>query len=254
MKTFDSLSAWQEFRKNITAQTSLGFVPTMGNLHAGHQSLLARAKQENDLCILSLVVNPTQFNDADDFQHYPRTPLHDLQMAEQAGADIVIQPDPKALYPDAYRYRISENQISLVMEGLSRPGHFDGMLTVVLKLLQLVKPSRAYFGEKDYQQLQLVQGLVEAFFLDVAIVACPTIRDNNGLALSSRNHRLTPAQYALALHFAKLLQSKQTCSAIAEQLSQLGFQVEYIEEHNGRRYGAVTLGKVRLIDNLKIMS
>lgn len=252
MKIFDNLPDWQAFRRTITAQSNIGFVPTMGNLHAGHQRLLERAKHENDICILSIVVNPTQFNDKEDYQRYPRTPEQDRQIAEQAGVDVLLQPTPSALYPDNYHYRLSENQISLAMEGRTRPGHFDGMLTIVLKLLQLLRPNRAYFGEKDYQQLQLVQGLVEAFFLDVKIVACPTVRDDNGLALSSRNNLLTPSQYALAPNFAKLLQSQQTCAAIAEQLTQLGFQVEYIEEHQGRRYGAVTLGKVRLIDNVTI--
>lgn len=244
-----ALSEWQTLRSRL--QGTLGFVPTMGNLHEGHKSLLKRATQENQYTVLSIFLNPTQFDEAKDFENYPQTLQADIDVAKKQGVDWVLVPSSEAIYPDKYRYRVTETDLSHQFCGQRRPGHFDGVLTVVLKLLQLVKATRAYFGEKDFQQLELVQGMVRAFFLEVEIVACPTLRDSNGLALSSRNSQLTPAAYQLALQFPKLLASSQPITTIRDQLSLLGFLVGYVEEYKGRRLGAVKVGGVWLIDNVR---
>lgn len=248
-----SVQDWQSLRnsKNFTEKT-IGFVPTMGNLHAGHQSLLERCRKENQIAILSIFVNPTQFNDPKDFERYPQTFAADFALAESLNIDYVFKPEYSQLYPDEYRYQVSENTFSQTLCGEFRPGHFTGMLSVVLKFLQLVKPKLVYFGEKDYQQLLLVKGMVEAFFLECEIIACPTVRSADGLALSSRNQLLTPTERELAPHFPCLLQKQASIPDISEALARLGFEVEYIEEQQGRRFGAVRLGKVRLIDNIPL--
>jgi pantoate--beta-alanine ligase len=252
LKIFDNLESWLNLRREISlSDQTIGFVPTMGNLHAGHKSLLELSKNENTLTLLSIYVNPTQFNNVDDLKKYPKTLNEDLDLAEKVGVDFVLLPNYQILYPDNYKYRINESELSKKLCGKFRPGHFDGVLTVVLKLLQLVKPTRAYFGEKDFQQLQLVRGMVEAFFIDTEIVACPIVRDAEGLALSSRNSRLTADQLILARKFAKLLQSACSSDEIKQKLVNLGFDVDYIEDIEGRRFAAVSLGGVRLIDNLK---
>jgi len=255
-KIFTSIKDWQAFLKKENLTHSLGFVPTMGNLHAGHQSLLERSVQENDHTLLSIFINPTQFDNHSDLENYPRTLEEDIDIARKTNVDFILIPTFSDLYPDNYTYKVQETHLSHIMEGKSRPNHFDGMLTIVLKLLLIAKPIRAYFGEKDFQQLQLVQGLAKAFFLDTEIIACPTIRDENGFALSSRNSRLSSEQYRQALLFPKLLsgQTQDSLKTIPEILSGCGFQIDYIEEHCGRRFGAVKLGNVRLIDNFCIQN
>ncbi len=248
--TLTDLSEWHQIRKTIKSR--IGFVATMGNLHAGHLSLLERAKADNDICVLSIFVNPTQFNDKNDFTHYPRSLEADLALARSVQTDYVIMPTEQQLYPMGYRYRVSEHALSDLMEGAHRPGHFTGMLTVVLKLLQLIKPQRAYFGEKDYQQLQLIRRLVEDFFLDIDIIGLPTIRESSGLAMSSRNQRLSPSGRQLASEFYHALNSGLHPDAVKNQLKALGFQIDYIEDYENRRFGAVFLEGVRLIDNIKI--
>lgn len=244
-----SLSEWQAIRSGLDPSLRIGFVPTMGNLHAGHASLLARAKAENDISVLSIFVNQTQFNDKNDYENYPKTQEADITLAKQHGVDYVLLPQASAMYPDNYLYRISEHNISTLLEGKHRPGHFDGVLTVVMKLLLLVRPNRAYFGEKDYQQYQLIQGMVDAFFMQIEIIPCPTVRQHNGLALSSRNTRLSPLELEKAALFAQALHTSQDEADIATALSRLGFEVDYIEKWQGRLFGAVKLGEVRLIDN-----
>lgn len=251
MQIIQTLSEWQLLRNHFGSNNTLGFVPTMGNLHQGHESLLTRAKKENQQTVLSIFINPTQFDDVKDFGNYPKTLQADKRVAESCGVDFLLLPQTEEIYPDDYHYRVSENALSQQLCGKHRPGHFEGMLTVVLKLLLLIKPTRAYFGKKDFQQLKLVQGLVHAFFLDTEIVSCETVRDENGLALSSRNARLTPEEYQLALEFPKLLGTSLPVAELKSQLTKLGFSVDYIEEHEGRRFGAVRIGQVRLIDNIK---
>lgn len=253
MHIFNTIESWRSFRATLPSDTHLGFAPTMGNLHAGHQSLFIKSKAENEYTVTSLFVNPTQFNNKADFTHYPRTLDNDIQLMEDAGVDFCILPQEQELYADEYRYQISENELCTLMEGAHRPGHFNGVLTVVMKLLQLVKPSRAYFGEKDYQQFLLIKGMVEAFFMDLEVIPCTTIREPSGLAYSSRNNRLTTDQKKRAEEFAQIFHNNQSCAKIIQLLKKKGIEVDYIEEYQGRRFAAVFIGDIRLIDNYSIL-
>jgi pantoate--beta-alanine ligase len=248
-----SLTDWQQLRRmKICSDKTLGLVPTMGNLHQGHASLLARSVKENDFTVLTIFVNPTQFNDANDLANYPRTVEDDVKLARNTGVDFILIPSYQDLYPDNYQYKVVEKEFSQELCGKFRPGHFDGMLTVVLKLLILAQATRAYFGEKDFQQLQLITGMTKAFFINTTIIPCATVRDQNGLALSSRNKLLQPEHHAIAALFPKILSEQEPLEIIKNKLSEQGFIVEYIEEHQNRRFGAVRLGNVRLIDNIII--
>jgi pantoate--beta-alanine ligase len=251
MQLCETLGAWRDLRRSPdwTGRT-IGLVPTMGALHAGHESLLARARAENERVVLTVFVNPTQFNDAGDLARYPRTLAADAELA-RPHADAILAPAERDFYPDGYRYRVSENALSLRHEGAHRPGHFDGVLTIVLKLFNVVQPTRAYFGEKDWQQLQLVRGLADALLLPLTIVACPTVRDADGLALSSRNRRLSPAGRARAAEFPRVLRESPTATAAADRLRAAGFEVDYVDDDDGVRLGAVRLEGVRLIDNVR---
>ena len=252
MRVHQQLSAWRAVRAGTDyAGRTVGFVPTMGALHAGHRALLERARAENDRVVLSLFVNPTQFNDPADLAKYPRTPEADLALARGLADDVVV-PASDELYPDDYRYRVTEEPFSRELEGAHRPGHFEGVLTVVLKLLNLVQPHRAYFGEKDWQQLQLVRGLVAAFFVPCEIVACPTVRADDGLALSSRNARLTADGRARAAHFPQILGASPDAATAVLELGMAGLEVDYVEDRLGMRLGAVRVGGVRLIDNVRL--
>ena len=246
-------STWRRERlAQIRAGLTLGLVPTMGALHEGHLSLVRRSRAENDLTLVSIFVNPTQFDDPVDLAQYPRTLDTDLGTLRAEGTDFILAPREADLYPDGYRYRITESGLSTVLEGAHRPGHFGGVLTIVLKLLQIASADRAYFGEKDWQQLSLVRGMADAFFLSTAIVACATVREADGLAVSSRNRRLLPAERERASRFYRALSSAQTADAAARALRASGFIVDYVEDCDGRRLGAVRLGDVRLIDNVPL--
>jgi len=243
------LADWRELRTQWEGER-IGFVPTMGALHEGHASLLRRARAENDRVVLSIYINPTQFDDPKDLDAYPATLNQDLAIAERERVDVVLAPTYPQVYPDGYRYRVTESDRSLVLEGAHRPGHFDGVLTVVMKLLNLMRPTHAYFGEKDHQQLSLVRGMVEAFFLDTQIVACPIVREKDGLAMGSRNLKLPREARALAPRFAATLLEAPTSHMARQRLERDGFEVDYVEDVGGRRYGAVRIGGVRLIDNV----
>jgi pantoate--beta-alanine ligase len=249
MKVIESIAAWRSARKEFPAGR-VGFVPTMGALHEGHAALLRRTHDDCEISVLSIFVNPTQFNDPQDLAKYPRTLDQDLEVARREGVDFMFLPDAPSMYHDGYRYQVTENTLSRELCGVHRPGHFDGVLSVVLKLFQLVKPDRAYFGEKDYQQLELVRGMAGAFFLDLEIVAVATVREADGLAMSSRNARLTPAQRAQAPVFPEILRSSPDAAEAAQRLEAFGFDVDYVEDRPSRRFGAVKLGDVRLIDNV----
>jgi len=251
VNTFDTPGAWREERtRQLARGVTLGFVPTMGALHDGHLSLVARSRAENDRTLVSIFVNPTQFNDAADLQAYPQPLVRDLELLRGAGADFVLLPRRDDIYPDGYMYKVVETSLSRTLEGVHRPGHFDGMLTVVLKLFQLAEAERAYFGEKDWQQLLLVRGMTEAFFLRTEVIACPTVRESDGLACSSRNQRLSAEERRKAPALYRILSTAPTPAAANHELTEAGFAVDYVEERDGRRLAAVRLGGVRLIDNV----
>lgn len=251
MKVYKTLQDIQTWRKGA-GTASVGFVATMGALHAGHAELLKRARRENEKVVLSIFVNPTQFNDPKDLEKYPRTLESDLEIAAAENVDAVWTPDRDQMYPDNYRYKIVETNLSAKWCGAYRPGHFEGMLSVVMKLLQVVSPTRAYFGEKDYQQLLLIQEMARAFFLPFKIVAVPTVREFDGLAMSSRNIRLTPAERELAPRLFNIISKAATPLEATQELTKTGFKVEYVEDYQDRRLAAVWLGHVRLIDNVRL--
>lgn len=245
-----SLEELRNIRSKLTG--SVGFVPTMGALHAGHAALLQKARSENEHVFLSVFVNPTQFDNKEDLDKYPATLEQDVKIAKQAGVDFIWTPTYPQLYPDQYAYNVSENQLSARFCGAHRPGHFDGVLSVVMKLLNLVKPQKAYFGEKDFQQLTLIKGMVESFFMDIEIILVPTIREESGLALSSRNVRLSPEEKQKAPLLYKTIKSAKTAMEAQKTLTDLGFKVDYVEDLGNRRLAAAYLGSTRLIDNVEL--
>lgn len=249
MQCIQNLDEWQRIRKTMPTTNTLGFVPTMGNLHKGHASLISQCQKENTITVVSLFINPKQFNQRDDFNQYPRTLEADLALLTELGVDYCLLPDEKSMYGCGYAYQIQENKWSNIMEGKQRPGHFAGVLTVVMKLLQLVKPQHAYFGEKDYQQYLLIREMVTAFFMNIEIIPCKTIREPSGLAYSSRNNRLNALERQSAEQFARIFHQPKSPNALIAELKNSGIIVEYIEEHENRRFVAVTIGNVRLIDN-----
>lgn len=241
---------WRSLKKSLKG--SIGFIPTMGNLHEGHIALAQQARVENDIVVVSIFVNPTQFNQASDLEKYPRTFDADCALLDAAGVDYVFFPAAADMYADNYEVQVSENVISKELEGEFRPGHFTGMMTVVLKLLNIIGADRAYFGEKDFQQVTLVKKMVEALFVPTEIIACETVRAANGLALSSRNGRLTPEQLEKAVMISQLLNSDFTDEQVMKCLEQSGFKPEYVVSKWGRRLAAAWLGDVRLIDNVPL--
>jgi pantoate--beta-alanine ligase len=249
MQVWETVPEWSERRRVLNGR-EIGFVPTMGALHRGHASLVERCRMENEVAVVSIFVNPAQFNDPQDLERYPRNLDHDLALLESLGVDEVLLPRAKDLYPCGYRFRIEEEGLTRLMEGACRPGFFQGVMTVVLKLLNLVRPSRAYFGEKDYQQLRVIKEMTREFFVPTEIVACPTVREESGLAASSRNALLSVAGREKASVMAQALRQAPTCAKAAEMLEGAGFLVEYVEEHFGRRFAAARLEGVRLIDNV----
>ena len=208
--------------------------------------------RENDKTVVSIFVNPTQFNDPKDLKAYPTQLETDLELLKALEVDLVFSPEEKDVYPDSYRFKLSENQDSKLLCGADREGHFDGVLTVVMKLFHIVNPTHAYFGEKDYQQLSLISDMAKAFFMDVKVVGCPTFRSREGLALSSRNERLSTQARAKAPNFAKILQSAPSIDEARAELDAQGFEVVYLDQLWNRRFGAVKLEDVRLIDNVAL--
>ena len=276
MKIFTSV---KELRAELeTAEHSgIGFVPTMGALHAGHRSLVERARRENATVVVSVFVNPTQFNDKNDLRHYPRTPEADARLLERAGADFVLMPSVEEIYPEPDGRQFDFGQIDKVMEGATRPGHFNGVAQVVSRLFDIVRPARAYFGEKDFQQIAVIRAMVKQLDIPVKINDCPILREADGLALSSRNVRLTPEQRQKAPLIARTL--KESTNFVPEKSVQEVIdyvvntinadpimRVEYYEIVDGNTMesiknwsdttypvGCITVycGEVRLIDNIK---
>lgn len=246
------ISKPKEIKKNLqNINGTIGFVPTMGALHKGHISLIEKSLEENDITVVSIFVNPTQFNDPNDFENYPVQLESDLSILRSLGVDFAFTPEKGDIYNDDFSYSVNEKILSKKLCGASREGHFEGVLTIVMKLLNIVNPTKAYFGEKDYQQYLLIKGMAESFYLNTEIVSLPTVREEDGLALSSRNLLLAPSERQMANKFYQLLSSKNNDEEISEQLDKEGFRVDYIDSIEDRRYGAVFLGNVRLIDNVK---
>ena len=251
MKIFRSINDWQLYRNELDKKP-LGFVPTMGALHQGHMSLIETSRAQNALTIVSVFINPEQFDENGDFEAYPSDHQADLEKLRMAGVDAVLLPDSVQIYPDKYRFKVTESDFSRRLCGAQRPGHFDGVLTVVMRLLNLVGADNAYFGEKDYQQLQLIRDMVTAFFMPVNIIACATVREADGLAMSSRNQRLDARSRARAAGLYAALKKSRNADEARQFLSGQGFEVDYVEDINNRRLAAAHLGDTRLIDNVEI--
>jgi pantoate--beta-alanine ligase len=227
-----------------------GLVPTMGALHGGHVSLLEAARRENDGVVMSLFVNEAQFSSADDFARYPRDEQRDLDLAERAGVDIVFAPAADELYPPTFRTWVEPEEHGLEAE--FRPGHFRAVATVCVKLFNIVRPRRAYFGQKDAQQVEVIRRVIRDLDLDVELRVLPTVRDADGLALSSRNALLTPEQRERALALPHALQTRDPARA-RELLNDV--DVDYVEVADFEPKvlaGAVRVGSVRLIDNVPL--
>ena len=250
MKIFTSMTEWQSYRSAMQ-ETPVGFVPTMGALHQGHLSLVAASRENNAFTIVSVFINPKQFDDNADFDAYPDNFRKDLERLKNAGVDAVLLPDSAQIYADDYRFKVTESEFSQHLCGVHRPGHFDGVLTVVMRLLNLVRPDNAYFGEKDYQQLQLIRDMVAAFFMPVNIVACATIREADGLAMSSRNQHLDAGNRVKAASLYAALKQSRTATEAKNVLTGQGFDVDYVEDIANRRLAAARLGNTRLIDNVE---
>jgi pantoate--beta-alanine ligase len=255
---------------------SIGFVPTMGALHRGHISLVEKAKKENEIVVVSIFVNPTQFNDPGDLQRYPRNLEADLKLLEPTGCDFVFAPDVNEIYPEPDTRVFEFGYLSQVMEGKFRPGHFNGVAQVVSKLFDIVKPGKAYFGQKDFQQLAIIKKLAKDFYPSIQIVACPIVREPDGLAMSSRNMLLTVDQrneavlISQTLFKAKNLTYHNSVKELAEWVTtevnkSKWLDVEYFEivdestllpvvawEDEGTKVGCIAAycGKIRLIDNI----
>lgn len=250
LKTQADINSMQQ---NMNNGSTLGFVPTMGALHAGHEALIRQAQQEADIVIVSIFVNPTQFNDNRDFEKYPKNDAEDFALLKKLGVDYVFVPGVADMYPQGNDYQVTcSNSHATTREGAKRPGHFNGMLTIVLKLLLLIQPTYAYFGEKDYQQAQLVIGLVKDFFLPTVIRVCDTVRHESGLPHSSRLKRLTEAQQQQLHDLYKRLQEidHNDIDTIENLVRESGLKVDYVEREHNRTFLAMHLGDIRLIDIL----
>lgn len=243
MKTIETISELRECLHRHRAQGhTVGFVPTMGALHEGHASLVRRSVGENDLTVVSIFLNPTQFNDPRDLERYPRTLEADCRLLGQCGADIAFAPTVAEVYPEPDTRRFSYPPTDSVMEGAMRPGHFNGVCQVVSKLFAIVEPTRAYFGEKDYQQIAVVRRMVAALGLGVSIVPCPVVRQEDGLAMSSRNALLSPDERRLAANIYRVMERSRslgltvarTHDYVVRQLDAMdGLRVEYFSIVDG---------------------
>ena len=276
----ETITNSEELRRALGSrdQSGIGFVPTMGALHAGHRSLVERARRECATVVVSVFVNPTQFNDKADLKNYPRTPEADLRLLEEVGADYVFMPSVEEVYPEPDTRTFDFGMIDKVMEGATRPGHFNGVAQVVSRLFDLVKPAKAYFGEKDFQQIAVIREMVRQLRIPVEIIPCPIVRGEDGLALSSRNtlldtdHR-TAAPYIYKVLKAAVVKSHQTTPdqlaawVTAQVESNPLLKVIYFQvvdaatmqqvrtwEESPAIQGciAVQAGDIRLIDNIKL--
>ena len=250
MRVVRTVDALREVRAGLRSEARVGLVPTMGAFHEGHLSLFRAAREECDVVVVSLFVNPAQFDSGDDLAAYPRDEERDARIAAEAGADILFAPSVEEFYPPGYQTWIDVEELSRVLEGAARPGHFRGVATVCCKLFNLVRPSRAYFGQKDAQQVAVVRRMVRDLHLEVELRVVPTVRDEDGLALSSRNARLSPAEREQALALPRALATRDP-----EQARELldGVAVDYLEVADFEPRvlaGAIRVGRTRLIDNV----
>lgn len=278
MKIFTEAKELQSFvAHERSIGHTIGFVPTMGALHAGHLSLVERARAECDVCIVSIFVNPTQFNDPKDLQTYPRTFEQDRALLEPiVGAGAVFHPSVQTMYPEPDKRVFDVGDIAQVMEGKYRPGHFNGVMQVVSKLFEIVYPDVAFFGEKDFQQIAVIRAMCKVIDSRVKIMSCPIVRETDGLAMSSRNIRLTPEQRSMAPNIYRILSESRLLKAsvspqeltahVIRQINSIPtLRVEYYEivdadslkrinswDETARPYGCITVfcGEVRLIDNI----
>ncbi|MED7788636.1 pantoate--beta-alanine ligase [Francisella sp. 19X1-34] len=248
----NSIKNFQLVRSSFSSKKKIGFVPTMGTLHSGHISLIKKAQVENDLVIVSIFVNPTQFNNQYDFQTYPNNLDQDIKILESLEVDILFNHNQKDIYPDGYTLKIEPNlDIANILEGESRPGHFSGVLTIILKHLQITKPDKIYFGEKDYQQLALIKQLVKDFFIDTKVIGCSTVREGFGLPLSSRNKNLSTSDIKITKEIYNILKQDNFSNLenLSNKIEATGAKLEYIKEIDNRIFLAFYVSKVRLIDN-----
>jgi len=278
MQVLTTIDSWRAYcHEQRLSGKSIGLVPTMGALHAGHASLLQRARQECDIVVATIFVNPLQFSQSSDLANYPRTPQDDHALCERHGADVLVEPSLMEMwpsYPEKTATTVSVSGVSEFFEGAGRPGHFDGVASVVAKLFVVTGPCTAYFGEKDFQQIAVVSQMVKDLSMPVDIVACPTIRDVDGLALSSRNVRLAPDAREQATALFRALEAAQVPAPVStlryrmnKVLSDAGLDVQYCEvvepstftvttdEESGSRRALIccVVGGVRLIDNAEVV-
>lgn len=279
MKIIRKIKLMQEYvKRQRKAGRSVGFVPTMGALHEGHLSLIRRAKKENDMAVVSIFVNPTQFGPKEDFKKYPRPLAKDMRLAKNAGAEVIFNPSAVEMYPVGYQTYVEVGKIAEGLCGASRPGHFRGVATIVAKLFNAVPSNKAYFGQKDYQQVQVIKQMVNDLNIPLQVVVCPIVREKDGLAMSSRNQYLNPEERKSAtclyeaLKIAKAMIGrgvKDACKIKTEIRniieSNLLARVDYIEIVDAENLEpvkkiegkitialAVFIGKTRLIDNMVI--
>ena len=277
MTRFDTSTALRQYLTTLSSAHNIGLVPTMGALHEGHMTLIEAAKRAGDLFVASVFVNPVQFNNPDDLARYPRTLDDDCRLLEVAGCDVAFAPSVAEVYPEPPALRLSFGELETMMEGAFRPGYFNGVGIVVAKLFNIVQPHRAYFGQKDLQQVAVVRRLIRDLSFPVELVRCPTVRETDGLAMSSRNRNLTPDERELApaLHEALTLahdlltegqSTAQAKAAVTGFFTGIpNFRLEYVEIVNADTLLpagevlapgqtaiclAAQLGKVRLIDNV----
>ena len=284
MKIIHELKEMKEWSMSVRAEgKTLGFVPTMGALHEGHLSLVREAKKNTDVVVVSIFVNPAQFGPNEDFDRYPRDAGGDLKLLEREKADAVFLPDLMTIYPEGYRTYVEVEHLTDHLCGAGRPGHFRGVTTVVAKLFNLVRPDKAFFGRKDFQQLVVIAKMVEDLNMDTEVIGCPIVREQDGIAMSSRNRYLSEAERNQGLLLSKTLRMvrelmedphlsldevKKAALAFLEEKSNESFELEYIEWVNAKDLevieelegfdGEITVamaarvGRTRLIDNMQV--
>ncbi len=277
LTTTEEMKTWS--RRASAAGATIGFVPTMGYLHEGHLALMRRAREENDRVAVSIFVNPTQFGPQEDLDHYPRDEQGDTAKCREVGVEAIFMPHPGQMYAPGFQTYVSVEELSRPLCGASRPGHFRGVATVVLKLFNIVQPTRAYFGTKDYQQCRVIETMVTDLDLDVEIVPCPIVREPDGLAMSSRNAYLSPGERREALCLHEALRAAQDLFHRGEERGDLilaamtkriarepSARIDYVSlidpeslqplERVGNRAVAalaVRIGRTRLIDNMEFV-